>query len=85
MGASIVVVLLALIIVAVGLLVFLILGAYNAGAWLALLYVPGMYWWPWHTRVLIRTSFIDPATRTALPLACGLESVLHNEHFSEQY
>jgi hypothetical protein len=41
MGSSIVVVLLALIIVASGLLAFMSLGTYNAGAWLALFYVLG--------------------------------------------
>ncbi len=41
MGASFTVVILAVLIVAVGLLAFMRLGAYNAGAWLALFYVLG--------------------------------------------
>jgi hypothetical protein len=41
MGSSIVLVLLALISVATGLLAFMSLGAYNAGAWLALFYMLG--------------------------------------------
>ncbi len=41
MGASFAVVILAVLIGGVGLLAFMSLGAYNAGAWLALFYVLG--------------------------------------------